>query len=157
MAGICEQGSGDPKYDGKKMKPASAYDYSKEVNNDKFSDDLKYIIHGEDGWFGSRWLKTIVRDWGKATLSEKADLIFAAGGPLVRIGKYAIPKQSFHRIVKNKILKTARKVGKYEHVVGDNPDIGVEGGKIILKGVEQSFKGKTFNTGLDAEKFLGGF
>ncbi len=45
------------------MKPASSYDYSKEVIPGKQKDDLNYIMHGSDGNPLSRWGKTIARDW----------------------------------------------------------------------------------------------
>ena len=41
--------SGQEGYDGSTMKPASAYDYSKNVIDGKFSEDWNYIINGSDG------------------------------------------------------------------------------------------------------------
>lgn len=63
-----------------------------------------------------------------------------------------ISKNYFHRTIKEKILTAAK--GKYEHIVGANPEIIVEGEKIILKGVYQNFKGKTFPTTLKAVDFF---
>jgi len=40
-------------------------------------------------------------------------------------------------------------------MVGTNPDVTVINGKIVLQGTKDSpFKGKTYNTGLNANDFL---
>lgn len=39
-------------------------------------------------------------------------------------------------------------------IVGRNPDIDVKKGKIILKGTGDQYKGKTYDTDLDADDFL---
>jgi RHS repeat-associated protein len=86
------------------------------------------------------------------THNDSGALEFLGGLPVIRIGKYAIAAKTLHRVIKPKILK---KVGKktYERVVGRNPDIGVENGKIILKG-NGPFKNKTYRTNLDADDYL---
>jgi len=88
----------------------------------------------------------------------EAAIVLIPGGKLVGTGEKLfikgignISKEYFHNTVKKKILKAA---GKFGHIVGDNPDIVVEGEKIVLKGVYQSFKGKTFETTLKAADFF---
>jgi len=72
-----QQSQGDG-YDGKKMKPASDYDYSKPEIDGKMADDLKYVLHGDDGNMFSRYLNTLKRDWEKTSTDDKVDLICAA-------------------------------------------------------------------------------
>jgi len=45
--------------------------------------------------------------------------------------------------------------GKFQGKVGRNPDIKVEGGKIVLHGTGP-FRGKTHDTGLNPDNFFGG-
>jgi RHS repeat-associated protein len=79
----------------------------------------------------------------------EAVIVLIPGGKLVGTGEKLfikgvgnISKDYFHRTVKKNILKAA---GKFGHLVGDNPEIVVEGEKIVLKGVYKSFKGKTLD------------
>ncbi|WP_373400420.1 RHS repeat-associated core domain-containing protein [Algoriphagus halophilus] len=74
------------------------------------------------------------------------------GGPLMRgdkvikLGKYAFNSRFFHRVFKPKILS---KAGDYSKIVGNNPDISLEGVSIVLKGATNGpFKGKSFKTTL---------
>ena len=90
--------------------------------------------------------------------ATEAVIVLIPGGKLVGTGEKLfikgvgnISKDYFHKTIKKKILNAA---GKYGHIVGDNPDIVVEGEKIVLKGVYQSFKGKTFETTLKAVDFF---
>jgi hypothetical protein len=64
-----------------------------------------------------------------------------------------VNKDFFHRTLKNDILKAVSK-GRFEKIVGGNPNITVVNGKIVLQGVGGVFKGKTYNTGLNANDFL---
>jgi RHS repeat-associated protein len=72
------------------------------------------------------------------------------GGGMIRFGKIAVNANKFHRVIKPSILKSA---GKFQKVVGNNPDIMLDGGKVFLKGTGP-FRGKTFETGLDAINFF---
>jgi RHS repeat-associated protein len=90
--------------------------------------------------------------------ATEAVIVLIPGGKLVGTGEKLfikgvgnISKDYFHKTIKKKILNAA---GKFGHIVGDNPDIVVEGEKIVLKGVYQSFKGKTFETTLKAVDFF---
>ncbi len=58
-----------------------------------------------------------------------------------------------HHSIKPNILKA---VGKrnFAHVVGKNPNVAVENGKIILQGTGAN-SGKVYKTGLDASNFFG--
>ncbi|MDR2149133.1 MAG: RHS repeat-associated core domain-containing protein [Tannerella sp.] len=62
-----------------------------------------------------------------------------------------VPK-NFHHI-KNDILNTVGR-NNFSHIVGDNPNISVVNGKIVLVGAGGGFAGKPFNTGLNANDFL---
>ncbi|MDH6311931.1 hypothetical protein M2137_000690 [Parabacteroides sp. PFB2-10] len=64
-----------------------------------------------------------------------------------------VPAETFHRQIKPNILN---KAGDFSRMVGKNPDVKIVNGKIKLTGTG-SFKGKSFNTGLDAIDFFGGF
>jgi len=74
------------------------------------------------------------------------------GGPLLRgdkiikLGKYAFNSRFFHRVFKPKILA---KVGNYSKIVGNNPDISVNGISIVLNGAKNGpFKGNSLKTTL---------
>jgi hypothetical protein len=58
------------------MKSASNYDYRPgHDSQQKQDDDWNYIKNGADGWWGSRWWKTIVRDWNApANAATRQDL-----------------------------------------------------------------------------------
>ncbi len=71
----------------------------------------------------------------------------------INFGKIKVPAETFHRTIKPNILG---KSGNFSKVVGRNPDIKIVGGRIRLTGTGP-FKGKSFNTGLDASDFFGGF
>ncbi len=76
------------------------------------------------------------------------------GGSIFIKGFGNVSKDLFHRVIKSNILTAAGK-GSFSKIVGTNPDISVISGKIILQGAKDSpFKGKTFNTGLNAIDFL---
>ncbi len=71
------------------------------------------------------------------------------GGSLFIKGFKAVDKLQFHRVIKPNILKEAKKIQDFAKTIGKNPDIIVEKGEIILKGVG-SYANQTFNTGLKA-------
>jgi hypothetical protein len=76
------------------------------------------------------------------------------GGNLFIKGFGNISKDVFHKTVKGNILTKAVQ-GKFEKVVGTNPDITVVNGKIVLQGSKNSpFHGKTYKTDLNANDFL---
>jgi RHS repeat-associated protein len=141
--------SGQEGYDGSTMKPASAYDYSKNVIDGKFSEDWNYIINGSDGNPVSRYANIFKRDWGQASTGDKVNLALAAV-PILRFGKLAVPAETFHRFIKPNILNAA---GNFEKVVGRNPDIVIDKTQIILRGTGP-YRGKTFPTGLDPTDFF---
>jgi RHS repeat-associated protein len=64
-----------------------------------------------------------------------------------------VNKEIFHKVIKKSILNATGK-GSFSKVIGDNPDITVVNGKIVLQGTKPGFKGKTFNTELNANDFL---
>jgi RHS repeat-associated protein len=74
-------------------------------------------------------------------------------GKLIHFGKIAVNAIKFHRVIKPRILKAAKQVFDFTKTVGKNPDVLVEGEKIILKGTGP-FKGKTFDTGLNPKDFF---
>ncbi len=75
------------------------------------------------------------------------------GGKSIHFGKIKVPAETFHRQIKPSILSRA---GSFSKMVGRNPDIKIVGGKIRLTGTGP-FKGKSFNTGLNASDFFTGF
>ena len=76
-----------------------------------------------------------------------------SGGGVIRIGKFVLVVDKFHRMTKPKILKSV--AAEFTHIVGKNPDIGVEGGKIILLGAKNGpYKGKKYVTDLNALYYL---
>ncbi|MDP9957134.1 RHS repeat-associated protein [Epilithonimonas hungarica] len=92
-AGILQGGGGGP---GKKnsssaptLKPASAYDYSKEIIPGKMSDDWNYILKGDKGNPFSRFGDVLVRDWGQADTETRIDVVTAVVpfGRIARVGK----------------------------------------------------------------------
>ena len=64
-----------------------------------------------------------------------------------------VSKDFFHKTLKPTILSAAGK-GNFSKMVGTNPDITVVNGKIVLQGTGPGYKGKTFNTNLNANDFL---
>jgi RHS repeat-associated protein len=80
--------------------------------------------------------------------SKKKDIYLGDG--------YSNSDGSFHDVIKKKVL-TAVGTKKYAYKVGNNPDIKVVNGEIILTGSRENarFKGKNFPTGLQAEEFFG--
>ncbi|GEM_PF-6110383 len=52
------------------IKSDSAYNYSKEVIDEKFFDDWKYILYGENGNCFTRWSELFYRDWNAPNNSE---------------------------------------------------------------------------------------
>jgi RHS repeat-associated protein len=73
-----------------------------------------------------------------------------AGGMLFIKGFGNVSKELFHRKFKSEILKLA---GDFSKSVGKNPDIIVEQGKVVLKGVGD-FKGKVIKTTIEASKIM---
>ena len=99
-------------YNGSQMKPASAYDYSQEEIEGKFSEDWKYIGNGQDGNGLSRAWNVFQRDWGRASGGEKAEAVLSLL-PVTRIGKLVakggaklLPMISHSTI--NNVLKSAQ-------------------------------------------------
>ncbi|NCI45793.1 RHS repeat domain-containing protein [Sediminibacterium soli] len=74
--------------------------------------------------------------------------------PLLRIGKFSVGREFFHRTLKPDILQDAAKVlGKFEKTVGKNPNINVKDGFIVLEGTGP-FKGKSVTTTLKATDYF---
>jgi hypothetical protein len=57
-------------------------------------------------------------------------------------------------VIKKDILTAAGGKGLLSKIVGGNPDITIVNGKIVLQGTGGGFRGKTYNTGLNANDFL---
>jgi hypothetical protein len=72
---------------------------------------------------------------------------------MIHFGNISVPAETFHRIIKPDILSSA---GDFSRIVGRNPDINIFNGKIKLIG-NGPFKGKSFDTLLDALDFFDGF
>ena len=68
------------------------------------------------------------------------------------VGNRRVNQDKFHREIKPEILSSAD--SKYKGIVGTNPDVSIRNGKIILIG-QGEHKGKTFETGMDANRFFG--
>ena len=120
---------------------------------DGFLGNLNYFLNGgnENGIHYNRNGEPI----GLAPIGGAPDLI---GGPLMRgekiikIGKYAFNSRFFHRIVKPKILQ---KGGDFSKIVGNNPDIGLDGINIVLKGAKGGpFQGRSYKTALTIFDFI---
>jgi len=105
----------------------------------------------------------LLYEFNKLVLDARA--FFVGGGTnalavvpikMIRIGKFTTPIKLFHSSIKPKILTaTFENIGKYQHIVGTNPDILIKGSKIFLTGAKSSpFYGKTFATGLEAINFF---
>jgi RHS repeat-associated protein len=89
---------------------------------------------------------------GSSRPQKMADMLTVyAIGKIFTIGEFKINSEEFHREIKPEILKS---VPNYKNIVGRNPDISIEAGKIILKG-NGPFKGKLLRTGLEARLFFG--
>ncbi len=80
------------------------------------------------------------------------------GGPLrkgqsaIKIGKFLFNPGYLHKTLKPQILKGA---GDFARVVGRNPDIGLKGTQIILKGAKNGpYAGKTYETALNITDFI---
>lgn len=144
-------GGGDPPV---KMKPASAYDYSQEIIDGKFTDDWNYILNGDSGNPISRARQIFERDWNQASTGEKTDFVLSATPfSLIRIGKFAVEANTLHRVIKPAILKKTPK--EFLKIVGKNPDIMIKGENIFLTGAKNSpFYGKSYNTNLKALDFF---
>jgi hypothetical protein len=76
-----------------------------------------------------------------------------SGGKVIQFGKLVVDATKFHRFIKPNILKAAGKISNFTKVVGKNPDIVIEKGKILLRGTGP-FKNKIFPTGLDVTDFF---
>ena len=74
------------------------------------------------------------------------------GGSIFIKGFGNVAKNSMHQIKPNIFSTVGR--SNFEKIVGSNPNITVVNGKIVLQGVGDGFKGKTYNTGLNAIDFL---
>jgi len=68
----------------------------------------------------------------------------------INFGKIKVSSEIFHRQIKPSILNSS---GNFSRIVGRNPDIKIVNGRIRLTG-NGPFKGKSFNTGLDASDFF---
>lgn len=131
------------------------YNYSIKKYND--TDEKKYIFLGV---FADIWRNNTYETWDD--WNEGVTSPYIACG-MKRVGGKPLPK-NFHggKGIKETILKQAghpdylRETGKghYSKVVGDNPDVDIKNGKIILKGTLSGFKGKTYETGLESSLFF---
>jgi RHS repeat-associated protein len=80
--------------------------------------------------------------------------VFKGGNLFIKGFKY-VDKLNFHRVVKPRILKEISKTKDFSKIVGTNPNVIVEKGKIVLQGAKDSpFKGQILNTELNAIDFL---
>lgn len=70
----------------------------------------------------------------------------------IRIGKMKIPDEVLHHKIKPNILG-ALDAKKYSWRVGNNPNINVKNGEIILEGTGP-YKGKSWQTGLKASEYF---
>jgi len=85
---------------------------------------------------------------GKKGIGKALEKIFIKGFGMIN-------KKNFHDILKPDIIKAAGGKKKLNGIVGNNPDITVSNGKIVLQGTKDSpFRGKTYNTNLNANDFL---
>jgi hypothetical protein len=92
-------------------------------------------------------VKSSVSSFTEIKISQKKkDIIYFGEG-------YKEDSAQYHSRIKPKILKSAGKAN-YVKIVGDNPDIQVNSDKIILIGVASKFRGKSYETDLDASSFL---
>lgn len=80
--------------------------------------------------------------FGNPMASFEADVEVAS---FLFFGGVKVGKKVFHKQIKKIILKNS---GNYRKVVGNNPNIVIKNGKIILEG-QGPYKGKSFETGLD--------
>ncbi len=86
--------------DGKKdarMLSEDEIDYSVEESQAKFDADWNYIKNGKGGWWGSRWWRTVSRDWNardNAQVVQDIDDLKTVAEvlPMIRIGKMLVPK-----------------------------------------------------------------
>ena len=135
------------------MKPASSYDYKKDVIPGKFEDDMNYITGG--AWYEAGYRATQIF-WRDLTAPSNQETVEAAIGFIFIKGFGKVNKDLFHPSngggIKKDILD---EVGKatYSKKVGSNPDIEVVNGLIRLNGTG-SFKGKSFPTNLKANDFF---
>jgi hypothetical protein len=79
-------------------------------------------------------------------VSQKITYIYFGEG-------YKADSSEYHTKTKKSILAKAGK-SNFSGVVGTNPDVKVIGGKIVLVGAGAEFKGKSYETGLDADDFF---
>lgn len=80
-------------------------------------------------------------------------------GKVIRIKglKQAINSRKFHDVTKPNILKeVGKKIPNWRSKVGDNPNIAIKNGEIILQSVDKYGKtsGKTLETGIKASTFF---
>lgn len=61
-----------------KMKSASSYDYNQMEISGKFSDDMNYLLNGDNGNYFSRAWDLMSRDWGMASTGDKIELALSA-------------------------------------------------------------------------------
>jgi RHS repeat-associated protein len=141
----------------------TTYDILEEYNEDVENDEQQDVYDGviRNGWDfmyelnrfnpianivnAAMGYATGEDSYGVPISNTESTSLLLSSIPLLRIGKFVIPARTFHRVMKPEILKAA---GNFEKHVGKNPDIIIEKGQIILKGVGP-FKGKTFPTSLD--------
>ncbi len=154
----------------RKLKSSANYDYTdSESMAQKKKDDASFVERLP--WWdiiGRNELREVVRlrdekaPDGVYVNSGFYDVVDVApellGGKFLFFGKYKVPKKDFHPSggggIKDDILTDA---GEFRAKVGNNPDVKVDNGKIRLTGTADQFKGKTFNTDLDAEDYFGDF
>jgi len=96
---IFAQTDGIKGYDGKFMLPSQIYDYS--INGsieNKFTDDWKYIVHGQTGIALSRYFELLYRDYSATSVSQKIDFGITVSSsflPFIKIGNLKIPLKGF--------------------------------------------------------------
>ncbi len=91
---------------------------------------------------------------GKASLPMNigmAPLPKIKGAKIFIKGFGNVNKAKYHDFIKPGVLGSA---GKYYKYVGDNPDIFIQKGNIMLRGTGGGFVGKTYDTGLNVFDFF---
>ncbi|UBM60052.1 hypothetical protein LAG90_05255 [Marinilongibacter aquaticus] len=89
---------------------------------------------------------------GKKASFSNVVIAGSRSSKLLYFGRIAVDRDVFHSTIKPDILKSS---GSYKNIVGNNPDIKIVNGKIILTGTKNSpYMGKSFNTKLNSLDFF---
>jgi len=165
-----DYGTLDPRLRG--LKPSAAYDYTSESSKaQKMADDQAFVDEHKTWWdpLGTYELYQVTNyrdDNAPDAVYDSQGLVDVmqggealAGGKFLFFGKYKARRDLFHPSggggIKDNILDAAGRK-QFGRIVGDNPDIKVVKDKIVLSGRGDRFKGKEFETGLNAADYLDG-